>query len=228
MDIKMYQFVEGAQRATGLTVVIDVFRAFSVAAYVAYQGAEAIIPVADPAMGFQRKEKYPNTILIGEREEKIIPGYDYGNSPLEILNVDFRRQTVVHATSAGTRGLVHATHATEVITGSFVNAAAIIRYIRKKEPRELSLVAMGYRAQESADEDLMLAEYIENELKGRKNDFPAMIERIKQGTGQRFFDPANLNSPPKDFYLCTDLNRFSFILKAASINGIMQLHKVVI
>ena len=226
MDIKIYQFVEGAQIATGLTVIIDVFRAFSVAAYLAHQGAKAIIPVADPNTGFQLKDQYPKIVLIGEREEKIIPGYDFGNSPLEILNHDFSGQTVVHATSAGTRGLVHATQTSEIITGSFVNAAAIVRYIRKKEPRNISLVAMGYRALESADEDLAFAEYIKNELEGRPNNFTAMKERIKKGTGKRFFDPANLNSPPEDFNLCLDLDRFSFILKAVSIDGMTQLIKI--
>ena len=226
MNINIYQFVKGAQRAAGLTVIIDVFRAFSVAAYLAHQGAKAIIPVADPNTGFQLKDQDPKIVLIGEREEKIIPGYDFGNSPLEILNRDFRGQTVVHATSAGTRGLVHATRASEIITGSFVNAAAIVRYISEKEPRNLSLVAMGYRARESADEDMALAEYIKNELEGRPNDFTAMKERIKQGTGKRFFDPANLNSPPEDFNLCLDLDRFSFVLNAVSVDGMIRLKKI--
>ena len=226
MNINIYQFVKGAQRAAGLTVIIDVFRAFSVAAYLAHQGAKAIIPVADPNTGFQLKDQDPKIVLIGEREEKIIPGYDFGNSPLEILNRDFRGQTVVHATSAGTRGLVHATRASEIITGSFVNAAAIVRYISEKEPLNLSLVAMGYRARESADEDMALAEYIKNELEGRPNDFTAMKERIKQGTGKRFFDPANLNSPPEDFNLCLDLDRFSFVLNAVSVDGMIRLKKI--
>jgi len=226
MQIKTYEFVEGAQKARGLTVVIDVFRAFSLAAWVAGQGAETIIPVADPELGFQIKEKNPETILIGEREEKIIPGYDYGNSPLEILNIDFTGRTVVHATSAGTKGLVHAINAKEIITGSFVNASAIIRYIRDKNPGQLSLVAMGYRAVESADEDMALAEYIENELKGKQNDFLALKERIKQGTGRRFFDPANLNSPPEDFDLCLDIDRFPFVLKVVPGNGLIRLQKI--
>lgn len=225
MTINIYEFVEGARLAKGLTVIIDVFRAFSVAAYAFHQGAKQIIPVADPQAGFLLKEKNPDWILIGERQEKIIPGYDFGNSPLEILHQDFTGRTIVHATSAGTRGLVYATGAEEVVTGSFVNAGAIIQYIQKKQPENVSLVAMGYRAEQRADEDMALAFYIQNSLTGRRNSFPKMIRKIKEGTGQRFLDPQNLNSPPEDFDLCLDLDRFSFILKALHVESGLTLQK---
>jgi len=39
--------VAGARGARGLTIVIDVFRAFSLAAHVFARGARAIVPVAD-------------------------------------------------------------------------------------------------------------------------------------------------------------------------------------
>ena len=45
MNIRILQCVEGAKEAEGLTVVIDVFRAFSTACYVMANGAERIIAV---------------------------------------------------------------------------------------------------------------------------------------------------------------------------------------
>ena len=46
MHIEVLDLIEGAKQARGLTVIIDVFRAFSTACYVVQNGAREIIPVA--------------------------------------------------------------------------------------------------------------------------------------------------------------------------------------
>jgi 2-phosphosulfolactate phosphatase len=82
-------------------------------------------------------------------------------------------------------------------------------------PEKVTLVAMGYRATESAGEDLLCARYISELLHGNEVDITDEINELRTGAGSRFFNPANLAfSPPTDFFLCTDLNRFSFVLKA--------------
>ena len=45
MNTQILQLIDGAKSARGLTVIIDVFRAFSVEAYLFAQGADKIIPV---------------------------------------------------------------------------------------------------------------------------------------------------------------------------------------
>ena len=45
MRIKRLSLVEGAREARGLTVIIDVFRAFTTDAFVMANGAETIHPV---------------------------------------------------------------------------------------------------------------------------------------------------------------------------------------
>ena len=47
MEIQILQMLKGAMAAKGIAVVIDVFRAFSVEAYLFAGGAEKVIPVAD-------------------------------------------------------------------------------------------------------------------------------------------------------------------------------------
>jgi 2-phosphosulfolactate phosphatase len=47
MEVKILQLLEGAKDATGLTVIIDVFRAFSTACYVYDHGAVKIIPIGE-------------------------------------------------------------------------------------------------------------------------------------------------------------------------------------
>lgn len=214
MEINIVEFVEGAQKAEGMAVIIDVFRAFSVACYAFDAGAVRIIATAGPEEAFRVKEKYRNSILVGERAEKKIEGFDFGNSPTEMIKTDLRGKTVIHTTTAGTCGLLNASDADTVITGSLVNSAAIIRYIKSVNPRVVTLVAMGYRATHSADEDLLCARIIEAGLKNRRFSFEKKINDLRKGSGLRFFLPENIDySPPTDFFLCTMQDKFDFILK---------------
>jgi 2-phosphosulfolactate phosphatase len=159
--------------------------------------------------------KNKNVILVGERDEKKIEGFDYGNSPTEILKADLGGKTVVHTTTAGTRGLLNATEADILLTGSLVNAPAIVSYIKLVNPPLVSLVAMGYRATLSAEEDLLCAEFIASKLSGENRDFQKMISDLRYSSGKRFFNPDNIEfSPPTDFFLCTMTGRFNFVLKA--------------
>jgi 2-phosphosulfolactate phosphatase len=226
MEIKILQLVEGAKAATGLTVVIDVFRAFSLACYAFDRRAERIIPVGDIKIAYSLKESHPGYILMGERNENKLPGFDFGNSPAHILHENFKGKTLVHTTSAGTQGLVNVTNATEILTGSFVNAGAIVRYIRKSEPSVVSLVCMGYSALFPIEEDTFCAEYIKNELEGKANDFGEMKKIIRAGSGARFFEAEKqAYSPSADFELCLDINRFDFIIKASKQDELLVLNK---
>jgi len=214
MEISILHLLDGARKAKGLTVVIDVFRAFSTASYVFHNGAEKIHPVGSIETAHQLKDLHPGWILMGEKDEQTIPGFNYGNSPTAVKDIDFSGKTIVQRTSAGTQGLVNATGADTLLTGSFVNAGAIVRYIRKVEPEYLSLVCMGYSAKYPIEEDTFCAEFIRNELEGKTNDFRHMKETIRNTSAQRFFAPENQHfSPSTDFDLCLDLDRFGFVLK---------------
>lgn len=231
MEIQILQLIEGAKKAKGLTVVIDVFRAFSLACYVMNNKGTRIFPVGKLEEAYAIKEQHPDFILVGERNERIPEGFDFGNSPTHISSFDFDHKTVIHTTSAGTQGIVNATNADQIITGSFVNAEAIAKYIQKQKPDMVSLVCMGYSAQRPTEEDTFCAEYIKQYLEGSKPDFEQMKKTIRQTSGQRLFLPENqAHSPSSDFDMCLDLNRFSFVLKAEYNEVIKQieLHKILV
>ncbi|MBN2214798.1 MAG: 2-phosphosulfolactate phosphatase [Bacteroidales bacterium] len=225
MDIEILHLVEGAKKARGMTVIIDVFRAFSLACYMFDQGAEMIIPVGDIQTAYRLKAENPGYILVGERNNIKPPGFDFGNSPHQVRNFNFGGRTVVHTTSAGTQGIVNAVFSDEVLTGSFVNAGAITRYIRKKNPRQVTLVCMGYSANHPVEEDSFCAQYIKDSLEDRKTDFSQMVNEIKNTSGKRFFtEDMQEHCPSEDFYLCLALNRFDFILKAQKrTDGLINL-----
>ena len=207
-------------------MIIDVFRAFSLECYAFHNGAEKIIAVGEIETAYSLKQENPEFILLGERNEMIMPGFDFGNSPTHILKQDFSGKTLVHTTSSGTQGLVNAVHADEIITGSFVNAQAIIDYINNQKPELVSLVCMGYASLYPVEEDTFCADYIKNALEGRKNDFGEMKEIIRHTSAKRFFEEDKQDfAPSSDFELCLDLNRFDFVIKAGreDSNLVMRL-----
>jgi 2-phosphosulfolactate phosphatase len=215
MKIEIVEFTEGAKIAEGVTVIIDVFRAFSVECYAFDAGVAQIIATSEVDSALKLKEKYRNSVLTGERNEKRIEGFDFGNSPTEILKAELTGKTMIHTTTAGTQGLINATRADTVITGSFVNAGAIVRYIEHINPDVVYLVAMGYRAKESAEEDLLCARLIAERLNGLNRITDKNISDLQFTSGKRFFNPSNIDfSPPTDFFLCTMTDRFNFVLKA--------------
>jgi 2-phosphosulfolactate phosphatase len=228
MKVEILEFVEGAHQAKGIVVIIDVFRAFSVACYAMDAGAARIIATSEVSQAFLLKTKYKNSVLVGERDEKKIEGFDFGNSPTEIIKVNLTGKTVIQTTTAGTQGLSNAVNADILLTGSLVNAGAVIKYIRFLNPETVSLVAMGYRATISAEEDLLCAEVISEGLKSGKTDFEKKISALQETSGQRFFNPRNIDfSPPTDFFLCTMTNKFDFVLKATRrVDGNIDLMKI--
>ncbi len=227
MNIQILQLLPGAKQAQGLTVIIDVFRAFSTTCYAFNIGAQRIIPVGDINEAYQMKKKNPDFVLVGERDEQKPPGFDFGNSPFQLLHANLKGKTIVHTTSSGTQGIVNATKSDEIITGSFVNASAIVRYIQKVNPEKVSLVCMGYACEYPTDEDTFCAKFIKNELLGVPNNFKEMVETIGKGSGSRFFDPEKQEwSPKADFDLCLDLNRFNFVLKVEKEESLNYLRKI--
>ena len=214
MEVRRLSLIEGAKKARGLAVVIDVFRAFTTAAYVMANGARCIHPVATLDEAFALREAHPDWVLMGERDGKPVPGFDYGNSPYLIRDVDFSGRVVVQSTSAGTQGIVNASGADEILPGSFVMADAIVDYIEARNPRVLSLVAMGAGGRERSPEDELLAEYIETRLEGGEPDFESMVKQIRvHPEGTKFYDPARPWFQEGDFHCAMDLNRFMFCLR---------------
>ena len=187
MDIRILELIEGAKRARGLTVIIDVFRAFSLECYLFARGARSILPVGDISEAYALKREDSSRVLIGERHGRRCEGCDFGNSPSQTAGFDFTGRTVVHTTSAGTQGIANALNADEIITGSLVNARAIAAYIRARAPREVSLVAMGTEGVRSADEDVLCAEYIRSLLTGAPLDIGARAAAL-EGEGNAAFE----------------------------------------
>jgi 2-phosphosulfolactate phosphatase len=130
-------------------------------------------------------------ICMGEVRGRAPPGFDFGNSPFEVSGVDFRGQTIIQRTSAGTQGIVAAGQVNRLYAASLVTAEATVPAMLSGSPDQVSLVAMGDNGLKRTDEDELCAIHLRNRLEGRTGDADA-IRRLILAGGEvgRFHDPS--------------------------------------
>jgi 2-phosphosulfolactate phosphatase len=187
-------------------VIVDVFRAFTSAAFCVAAGAREIVLVGDHEQALAMKRADPRLFLAGEIGGRPIPGFDVGNSPSAIEHLDLSGRRVVQRTSSGTQGVVAATGAQAIVLGSFVVAAATVRYLRERA-QDVTIVAMGFNAQDDADEDLLCARYLAAAL--RREPLPSTHVALLGD------DPAVGWAdwfPRRDAELALEVDRFAFAL----------------
>ena len=115
----------------GRTVlVVDVLRASTTICAAMHHGARAIVIAADieDATRIAHSLDMPGVLLAGERNCARIAGFQLGNSPDEMTAETVAGKTLVMTTTNGTRALLAATGAREIVVAGAVNlsvAAAI-------------------------------------------------------------------------------------------------------
>lgn len=223
MKIEIIKSLKDADKATGLAVVIDVFRAFTTEAFIFANGASKIIPVLDLDEAHKLKKENPEYILVGERKGIKPEGFDFGNGPSEVINVDFTGKTIIHTTSNGTKGLANASNAEAVLVGSFVVADSIVKYIKNNNFQNISLISTAPDT-ENDNEDILLAYYIRDVLNGNKVD-ESDIKNKMRTTSVASFLLNEAGVPQTDIDLCLDFHRFNFIIKKVNDNRQFYLIK---
>jgi len=214
MEIRRLSLIGGARAATGTAIIIDVFRAFTTAAFVFANGAETILPVGGVEEALALRRSHPEWRLMGEVHGHKVPGYDYGNSPDEVSSVDFKGRTVIQRTSSGVQGILAASGADEILVGSFVIAEATVNYIKKRNPKVVSIVAMGWEGDYEVIEDELCGEYLEARLRGERPDFTDMARRIRADPqGAKFCDKTQPSFREGDFHAAMSLDRFRFAIR---------------
>jgi len=215
LNVRVASLLDGARGATGHAVIVDVFRAFTTAAFCIAAGAREVVLVADHEQALAMKKDDPRLFLTGEIGGKPIAGFDAGNSPTSILGLDLEGRRAVQRTSAGTQGVVAATGANEILLGSLVVVGATARYLRSRAA-EVTIVAMGHNGVEEAVEDEACAEYLAALLEGRDarlREIPFHAEYYPGGWPDWF--------PRRDAELACEVDRFDFALPVTREEGFL-------
>ncbi len=227
MEIRQLSLIAGAREARGLAVIIDVFRAFSVAAYCMARGAREIVLVGEVQQALDLRARFPDALLIGEVYGRSIDGFDFGNSPTRIAESarDFAGRTLIQRTSAGTQGVVNATGADEIMLGSFLCAGALVAHIRQRNPAIVSIVGMGDAGVSKTDEDEALSDYLAACLRGEAAPVAPYLEKARNGQAGKRFDDNHADAPRTDVDYCLQADKFDFALRVAREDGLLVARK---
>ena len=221
MRIERLSCLRGAEAARGVAVIIDVFRAFTCAPLLLRLGARPLLLEADIARCLSLSG---DAVLIGERNEEPIEGFDLPNSPFLILRAGparFAGCTVVLRTTSGVAGaLIARRQADDVLLASFLNAGATAAYLRASGASHVSLVAMGTHGETPAPEDERCGDYIESLLRGGSYDHVAAVAEILASHAARRFLAANKPYlPAADPAICLQRDLFAHAIRAEADGG---------
>ena len=216
MNVRVTRFLDGAREATGHTVIVDVFRAFTTAAFCVAAGAREVVLVADHELALAMKREDPSLFLTGEIGGRPIAGFDVGNSPSAIEHLDLTGRRVVQRTGAGTQGVNAATAARDIVLGSFVIAEATVRHLRHSAD-DVTVVAMGEGGTRASEEDDLCAHYLAARLTGAPTDIAAIIASLWANEDPNWPDWF----PRRDAELACQVDRFDFALPVTREGGLL-------
>lgn len=209
--------IAGASEATGTTIVIDTFRAFTTAA-VLFEAGVGSVYLAESLDEARRLAAALGGLLCGEDDGRCPPDFDLSNSPYEAsLRDDLAGATVIQRTSSGTRSVVAALRAgaCPVFAASLVVATATATAAGDQD--DVTIIAAGLHGTEPADEDELTARFIADTIGGSTPD-ARTAERIR--TCDRAV--TLLQAPwahPCDVDIASDLDRYTFAMAAVTDGG---------
>ncbi|MEV7420563.1 2-phosphosulfolactate phosphatase [Streptomyces sp. NPDC089919] len=203
-----------------VAVVVDVMRAYTVAAWAFARGAERIVLAGSLDEALALKSRHPDWVAL--KDGPPAPGFDAVNSPGLLRSADLGGRTVVQKTTAGTVGALAVADASLVLCASFVVAGATARALRGRPDEAVTFVVTGEDGR--AEEDLACARYIAGLAAGAAPDPAPFVRRaagsraaVELATGVR------QGVHPDDVALCLEVDRFPFAMVAAPEDALMVL-----
>ena len=222
MKIRLDSLLEGAERAEGTAVIIDVYRAFTTASVALSRGADKIVQVSEVHEALDLRRRGLADICVGEVGGIMPEGFDFGNSPFQLSRADVEGKTIAQRTSAGTSGVTAATAAGGIYAAALVNAAATARAILRDGPELVTIVAMGADGLARADEDEQCAMYIRNLLQGAAPDRAAVRSLVLSGEQSRKYENPKLpHFHPKDRDIALRIDEFPFAIAVRPEEGLL-------
>ncbi len=174
---------KAAARSGAVVVVVDAFRASTTIAVLVSKGARVV-----PVTSIEHAYSYPGAdFRIGERGSAKVAGFDFGNSPTEVLEAKVPPDSTVALSSTnGTRVVEAAAGAPAILTGAFVNAGVLAESLAGElaadatGAEEVVVVGCGWEGRR-ASEDEAAAGAILHRLRARGAQLDGRARRVVEG-----------------------------------------------
>jgi 2-phosphosulfolactate phosphatase len=107
-------------------------------------GAREVIPVAsiESAVKISGSLFGEVTLRGGERNGKMIEGFNLGNSPLEYSESAVKGKSIIYCTTNGSVALAKSRYARALIVGSFLNLTTVVEFV-KEENKDFLFICAG-------------------------------------------------------------------------------------
>lgn len=134
-----------AVRLGAVAIVVDALRASAAIALLLTQGIGRVAVVARVDDARALAAAHPDAVLVGERGSERIPGFQLGNSPLEILSSPrMEGSEAIFTSSNGARRLVACAGAAAVCVGTLSTAGVVAPWARAiAESRRIPVVLIA-------------------------------------------------------------------------------------
>ncbi|MFC8584718.1 2-phosphosulfolactate phosphatase [Streptomyces sp. NPDC057217] len=219
MDARFLGIPELAE-VPSTAVVVDVMRAFTVAAWAFGRGAERIVLAGSLEEALALKARHPGWVAL--KDGPPAPGFDAVNSPGLLRSADLGGRTVVQKTTAGTVGALAVKDASLVLCAGFVVAEATARLLRARGCDGVTFVVTGEDGR--AEEDLACARYIAGRAAGAGTDAAGFLRRAERSrAAAELREGVREGAHPDDVALCLELDRFPFAMVASVEDSLMTL-----
>ncbi|MFD8669767.1 2-phosphosulfolactate phosphatase [Streptomyces microflavus] len=203
-----------------VAVVVDVMRAFTVAAWAFARGAEKIVLAESLDDALALTARHPEWVAL--KDGPPAPGFALVNSPGLLRSADLGGRTVVQKTTAGTVGALAVKDASLVLCAGFVVAEATARLLRARGSGSVTFVVTGEDGR--ADEDLACAQYIAGRATGAGTDAAGFLRRAAASrAATELAEGVRQGVHPDDIALCLEVDRFPFAMVAALEDSLMIL-----
>jgi 2-phosphosulfolactate phosphatase len=150
-------------------VVIDVLRASTTVATALHNGAKEIIPVnsIENVIKISSNLFGDVTLRAGERNGKMIEGFNLGNSPLEYTAKMIKGKSIILMTTNGSMAIVKGKHAKNLVVAGFINLGLAVRFLTALQ-EDIVIVCSG-KDNTFCIEDAVCAGRIVNDLTDAMN-----------------------------------------------------------
>lgn len=222
METRFVDMAGARSIADGIAVVIDVMRAYTVAAWALHRGADRIVLVDDLEQAVSLASRPPRSLLFkdGAPDSR----FDLHNSPKQLLDLEVSGRRIVQRTTAGTRAAVAAAGADILFCASFVCATATAEAVRALDPDHITFVISGGLG---AEEDRACAEFIAAIMTAQSPDPTTYVARAERSAAaldlMRGVELGYEGVTEDDVAMCLEVDCFDFAMRADRIAGLLEL-----
>jgi 2-phosphosulfolactate phosphatase len=221
-------------------VVIDVLRASTTVITALHYGAREIIPVNTIESAVKVSGNLFGDVVLrgGERNGKMIEGFNLGNSPYEYFSDAVKGKSIILCTSNGSPAMWKARYAKNLLVAGFVNVSAVVERIKEIQ-EDIYILCAGKNTQfcieDAVSAGMIIKQLMEDEMEVEFNDSAVAAHALYKNSAKNLLKMARTSSHgkylldigfEKDVEFCTTVDSFDVVPEL--VGSVLKLKKKVV